>query len=92
MAVDSAPIQPVSDSLLIVKRVQTVCLVMRAGGTPRRSVLRAVQMLQKAGAPLAGVVVNRLAQMRGETYYDYSNYPQYTSTSARETAAVSAKS
>ena len=92
VVVDSAPIQPVSDSLLIVKRVQTVCLVMRAGGTPRRSVLRAVQMLQKAGAPLAGVVVNRLAQMRGETYYDYSNYPQYTSAAARETAAVSAKS
>ena len=92
VVVDSAPIQPVSDSLLIVKSVQTVCLVMRAGTTPRRSVLRAVQMLQKAGAPFAGVVVNRIAQMRGETYYDYSNYPQYTSASARESVAVSEKS
>ena len=90
VVVDSAPIQPVSDSLLIVKRVQTVCLVLRAGSTPRRSVLRAVQMLQKAGAPLAGVVVNRLAQMRGETYYDYSNYPQYTTATARPAASESA--
>ena len=50
-----------------------------------------------AGAPLACVVVNRLAQTRGETYYDYSNYPQYTSAGAgkapvAESAAVVEKS
>ena len=54
--VDSAPIHAVSDTLLILNRIQTVCLVVRARKTPKNSVRRAVQILQEAGAPLAGVI------------------------------------
>ena len=77
VVVDSAPIQPVSDSLLLVNRVQTVCFVVRANQTPRKAVRRAIQILQGAGAPLAGFILNGWTVTRGQHYYDYSYYPQY---------------
>src|SRR5262249_49784392 len=58
--VDSAPIHAVSDTLLMLNRIQTVCLVVRACKTPRKAVMRAIQLLQKGRAPLAGILLNRL--------------------------------
>src|SRR5262249_6913831 len=77
IVIDSAPLHPVSDTLLLVSRVQTVCLVVRAGKTPRRPVQRALQMLQNSNAPLAGIIFNGLDRHRGEDYYGYSYYPHY---------------
>lgn len=80
--VDSAPIHAVSDTLLIMHRIQTVCLVVRARKTPARAVRRAVQLLTEAGAPLAGVLLNLLPRVRGgygyyNSYYDYSYHGYY---------------
>jgi Mrp family chromosome partitioning ATPase len=74
--IDTAPIHAVSDTLLIMDRVQTVCLVTRAGKTPKRAVLRALQLLRKAEAPLAGLVLNRLRHRVGSAYY-YDPYYNY---------------
>jgi capsular exopolysaccharide synthesis family protein len=71
VVIDSAPIHAVSDTLLILNRVQTLCLVVRARRTPRNSVLRAVQILREAEAPLAGVILNLLPRSRGRGYYYY---------------------
>jgi polysaccharide biosynthesis transport protein len=84
VVIDSAPIQPVSDTLLLVHRVQTVCMVVRANKTPRKIIQRAVQILQKAKAPLAGIVVNRLSQARRDPYYDYSYYSAYAESPAKK--------
>ena len=75
--VDSAPVHAVSDTLLILNRVQTLCLVVRCGRTPRNSVLRAVQMLKDAGAPLAGVIMNLIPRARGRYGYYYDSYYSY---------------
>jgi capsular exopolysaccharide synthesis family protein len=82
--VDSAPIHAVSDTLLILNRIQTLCLVVRSGKTPRNSVLRAVQMLKEAGAPLAGTILNQIPRARGgygyhyDSYYSYGYYGKYS--------------
>jgi capsular exopolysaccharide synthesis family protein len=82
--IDSAPIHAVSDTLLILNRVQTLCLVIRSGKTPRNSVLRAVQMLKEAGAPLAGAILNQIPRARGgygyyyDSYYSYGYYGKYS--------------
>ncbi|MBI5387452.1 MAG: polysaccharide biosynthesis tyrosine autokinase [Verrucomicrobia bacterium] len=84
--VDSAPIHAVSDTLLLVPHVQTVCVVARAARTPRKAIQRAIHLLRNAGAPLAGVVLNRLPRRRGpgygyyyySPYYDYSYYGKYS--------------
>jgi len=44
---------------------------VRSGKTPRRVVLRAVGLLRKAGAKLAGFVLNRLPTGRTAGYYYY---------------------
>jgi capsular exopolysaccharide synthesis family protein len=84
VVVDSAPIHAVSDTLLIVKSVQTVCLVVRAAKTSGRSVMRCIQLLQAAEAPLSGVILNRMPVRRGlgygyySPYYDYSYHGKYS--------------
>ena len=75
--VDSAPIHAVSDTLLMLKRIQSVCLVVRAHKTPKHTVLRAIQMLKQAEAPVVGVVLNRLARNRSYGYY-YGSYYEYS--------------
>ena len=76
VVIDSAPIQAVSDTLLVLEGVQTVCLTVRAGKTPRKASARALQTLRNAGAPVAGIVLNCLRRPRGGgyyyNYYDYS--------------------
>lgn len=77
VVVDSAPIHAVSDTLLVLRKIQTLCLVTRARRTPKNSVLRAVQILREADAPLAGVILNLLPRVHGAGYY-YDSYYEYT--------------
>ena len=75
--VDSAPVHAVSDTLLVLNRIQTLCLVVRCRKTPRNSVLRAVQMLREAGAPLAGIILNQIPRAGGGYGYHYDSYYSY---------------
>ena len=85
VVLDSTPIHAVSDTLLMLQNVQTVCLVIRAARTSNRYVLRCVQLLQAAEAPLAGIVLNRMPVRRGlgnghyyqSPYYDYAYHGKY---------------
>lgn len=73
VVIDSAPVNAVSDTLLLVKLVQSVCLVVHSASTPRNAVARAVRMLREAGAPMAGIVVNFLPPYGGSAnHYHYS--------------------
>lgn len=80
VVLDNAPVNAVSDTLLIVKEAQTVCLVTRAGKTPSRAVLRALEMLRRAGAKPSGVVLNFLPQSAGSGYYYYYSGNKYYGT------------
>jgi succinoglycan biosynthesis transport protein ExoP len=79
VVLDSAPIHAVSDTLLMLKNVQTVCLIIYAARTSARSVVRCVQLLKGAQAPLSGLVLNRMPLRRklGYGYYYYSPYYDY---------------
>ena len=71
VVIDSAPVLAVSDTLLMARHVQTVCLVLRAGKTPRSAIQRAISLLVSSGIRPAGVVLNRLPQSRGAGHYYY---------------------
>ena len=71
VVIDSAPVLAVSDTLLMAPHVQTVCMVLRAGKTPRSAVQRAISLLVSSGIRPAGVVLNRLPQGRGAGHYYY---------------------
>jgi capsular exopolysaccharide synthesis family protein len=89
VVLDSAPIFGVSDTLLMVNQVDAVCMVVRVGKTPRMVAIRAVEVLERASAPLAGAVLNGSARSRraayGDPYYDYGYYPKKAEASAPRT-------
>lgn len=71
--VDSAPIIPVSDPMLISSVIDGVILVLLAGRTPRNVSMRAKNILLDANANLLGVVVNNMSEVL-PYYYDYRYY------------------
>jgi polysaccharide biosynthesis transport protein len=61
VVVDTAPVLPVSDALLIAAHVHSICLVVRARKTASRFVSRAERLLtDAAGKPPTGFVLNRI--------------------------------
>ena len=71
VVIDSAPVLAVSDTLIITPHIQSLCLVVRSGHTPRNAVQRAVSMLSSVGNRPVGVVLNRLPRKSGISYYYY---------------------
>ena len=65
----------VSDTLLLVRGVDSVLLVVHAGRTSRKAVARARDHLKDAGAPLDGLVLNQLPRNSARGYYYYSTGP-----------------
>ena len=73
IVLDSAPINAVSDTQLIARHVQSVCLVIRAIKTPAAAVSMASSLLTQAGTTLDGFVFNRMPLRSGAHYY-FSGY------------------
>lgn len=79
---DSAPVNAVRDTLSIAPHVHKTILVVRAGKTPRKVVNRAIMLLRKSGAKVAGFVLNRLPTGRTAGYYYYYYGDKYEKDSA----------
>lgn len=56
--VDSPPVRPVSDPLIVSKLVDGVVVVARSGVTKREEIHESVDALRRVGAPLLGTVLN----------------------------------
>jgi succinoglycan biosynthesis transport protein ExoP len=69
IVLDSPPVNAVSDTQLISKHVQSVCLVVRAIKTPAAAVARACALLAQAGSTLDGFVFNRMPLRSGRHHY-----------------------
>src|SRR5665213_355302 len=76
VVVDTAPVLPVSDTLLVADKVQTVVLVVQSCKTSRKAVARSIQLLKQANAPIAGLILNLLPNRLINGYY-YSYYQGY---------------
>jgi Mrp family chromosome partitioning ATPase len=80
---DSAPMLGVSDTLLLASQVDGVCFVVRASESPKRAVLRAVEILRRADAPMLGAVLNCHTPSRtdpyGQRYYYHRTVERETS-------------
>ena len=71
VVIDTAPVNAVSDTLVIAPHAHKTILVIQSGKTPRKAVLRGVHLLRKAGAKFAGFALNRLPAGRTASYYYY---------------------
>lgn len=72
--VDSTPVLPVTDSLVVSRMADATLVVADSRSTSRKAVRRALQMLGQVNAPLIGVVLNGLPAEGGYGYgYGYGD-------------------
>jgi capsular exopolysaccharide synthesis family protein len=78
---DSPPIQPVTDAVVLSKRVDGVILVVRASKTMRDEIRRSSRMIRDVGGSIVGVIVNELdsrdSYYGGYGYGGYGGYGRY---------------
>lgn len=69
--IDSPPVIPVSDPMLIADHVDGVLMVVKAGSTQREVVNRATNLLSNAGINLLGIVLNDYEEVLPYYYKDH---------------------
>jgi capsular exopolysaccharide synthesis family protein len=91
--IDTTPVLPVTDSIVVSRFVDATMMVVAANTTTRNEVSRTVAALELAQAPLVGVVLNRSEQSDRNAYgytYGRSGYASrkssYASTRGRGTS------
>ncbi len=62
VVVDSPPLLPVSDSVILARYAHATLLVVTARSTTRRALARSLELLHQVDAPLEGIVFNGVAQ------------------------------
>jgi polysaccharide biosynthesis transport protein len=72
--IDSPPVLPVTDSLVLSQRVDATVLVSSAHSTTRKAVHRAAEMLHQVNAPLVGAVLNGVSEESGYGGYSARYY------------------
>lgn len=77
--IDSPPVLPLADPLVLAGKVDAVLLVASAGGTTRRQLGRAVELLDQVGAGPFGTVLNKVPASEVAAYGSYA----YGTTSRR---------
>ncbi len=83
IVVDSAPLLAVSDTLLVAPHIDLCTLVVRAFGTPRKMVARAIKSLEETKTHPAGLILNFLPSGRGGYYAYYYSGKYYGSYGAK---------
>jgi capsular exopolysaccharide synthesis family protein len=72
---DSSPILLIPDNLYMAAAADGIVLVVAVGQTRARDILRTKLLLERAGTPIIGVVVNRTPVKHLNAYYkQYSGY------------------
>lgn len=75
--VDSPPILPVTDSVVLSRFVDGVVLVVRGGATPRKVVSDAKNRILSVGSRILGTVLNDVDITGGDYYYYNWYYHSY---------------
>jgi len=78
---DSPPVLPVTDALVLSSRVDATLLVCALRATERREVVRSVELLNEVGASLVGAVLNGVSQESSDAY-GYGYYRKGASSTA----------
>ena len=72
---DSPPLQPVTDAVLLSKQTDGAILVVQAGKTLREDLKRSANKIRSVGGAIFGVIVNAIeASDRDGYYYSYYGY------------------
>ena len=89
--IDSPPVLPVSDALVLSKYADAVVFVVKSDSTPIRQISQGLDLFVRVSARVTGIVVNQLDIRKAEKYSDYGYggyYESYESSSAPQKRAV----
>ena len=85
IVIDSAPVLPVSDSMVLSKLTDGVVLVANGSATPRQQVKNACARLEYARAKILGVVLNKVKIHSPDYHYYYhQDYYAFDADRARD--------
>jgi receptor protein-tyrosine kinase len=88
--VDSSPLLPVTDPVLLSRLTDTTLLIVAAGTTTKGQLRRAVEQLTQVGARQIGIVLNEVTRGADHAYgYGYDRSYSYQ---AKNTASATASS
>jgi polysaccharide biosynthesis transport protein len=88
LLIDSPPVLPVTDALVIAGLVDGVLLVGNSGSTTKRGVRRAVELLHQVDAPMIGAILNGVRSKSEYAYvYGDDRYYQHHDLPAQKPAA-----
>ncbi len=89
VVIDSPPLLPVSDSVVLAGLADLTLLVVTARTTARRSLHRSLELLEQVNAPLGGIVFNGVGH-EGTYGYGYGyGYTAYAPRSSQRGAGAS---
>lgn len=77
--IDSAPINAVSDSLILATLADSLVYVAKADETPLKLVLKNINLIKHSNLPITGVVLNRLDTKKQRAYGKGGYYGTYES-------------
>lgn len=75
--IDSPPVMPVSDAILLSTMVDGVVVVVDSQQTPKKIVREVRSRLDNVNAPLLGVVLNKVNWAHGNYSHHYKHYYSY---------------
>jgi capsular exopolysaccharide synthesis family protein len=79
--IDSPPVLPVTDAMVLSNYVDGTLLVVAAGQTRRAELQRASEKFAQANAPLLGIVLNEVSRQSGGSQYGVEyGYGSYTAS------------
>jgi capsular exopolysaccharide synthesis family protein len=85
IVIDSAPVLPVSDSMVLSKLTDGVVLVANGSATPRQQVKNACARLEYARAKILGLVLNKVKIHSPDYHYYYhQDYYSFDANAARD--------
>ncbi len=83
LIIDTPPVGPVADALLLSRHVDGVAVVVRSGETPKPVAEAAIRRLKQVGANIVGMVLNDAKRSEGYWRSGYNNYNYGGSYSGR---------
>jgi len=87
--IDSPPVLPVTDALVLFRHVDATLMVVSAGSTNRKEVAAAMAKVRQVNAPLIGAVLNGVKAEGGYGYsYRYQSATGFDRSDADRNGAV----
>ena len=74
LIIDSPPVQPVSDTLILAQSVDYNLFIVRSDTSRLVSFISSIKKIQNVGAKIDGIILNDLDTSKDGYYYNYYNY------------------